>query len=336
MRETITIRLNEAKKTTSCGSSLARSLYALPVDILLTGELGAGKTTFLQGFAQGLGIPGPVTSPTYALEQRYKTADGRPFIHIDLYRLSPQHAAQLLAQTDDHNGIRCIEWADRMTAPASHPSIKIHCAHEGNGRSVSITFDDIPVPTGTQIDQWRKDARLPAHIIAHCETVARVAITCAKELIERGLIVRLKAAEASAKVHDLLRFVDFYRQDSGPHQQTSTDDEEAWSSIAKRYPGMNHESASAEFVREKGFSAVADMGLLHGLRNPIESRKTVEQKLVYYADKRVSFDRIVTLDERFNDLRERYSAGQKTIENEQWLADGKITEKELFPDGPPL
>ena len=71
MTETIEMRLPKAKNTISAGASLAASLYTVPLTLFLKGELGAGKTTFLQGFAEGLGIRERLTSPTYALEQRY-------------------------------------------------------------------------------------------------------------------------------------------------------------------------------------------------------------------------------------------------------------------------
>jgi len=72
--------------------SLAHTLYNTPVTILLSGELGSGKTTFLNGFSEGLGIVENLQSPTFALEHRHTTANGLPFLHIDLYRLSGKEA----------------------------------------------------------------------------------------------------------------------------------------------------------------------------------------------------------------------------------------------------
>jgi tRNA threonylcarbamoyladenosine biosynthesis protein TsaE len=81
--------------------------------IALHGDLGAGKTCFIQGYAAALGIDEPVTSPTYTLIGEYK---GRlPLHHIDLYRLSgPEEALGLgLEEYFDANGITAIEWAER-------------------------------------------------------------------------------------------------------------------------------------------------------------------------------------------------------------------------------
>ena len=81
--------------------------------IALHGDLGAGKTCFIQGYAAALGIDEPVTSPTYTIIGEY---EGRlPLHHIDLYRLSgPEEALGLgLEEYFDINGITAIEWAER-------------------------------------------------------------------------------------------------------------------------------------------------------------------------------------------------------------------------------
>jgi tRNA threonylcarbamoyladenosine biosynthesis protein TsaE len=83
--------------------------------ILLQGELGSGKTTFVQGLAQGLGILDPVTSPTFILQQEYE--EGRiPMIHGDLYRLKPEETSQLGWEYWDHpRGVIVIEWPERLS-----------------------------------------------------------------------------------------------------------------------------------------------------------------------------------------------------------------------------
>jgi len=81
--------------------------------VALHGDLGAGKTCFVQGLAAALGIDEPITSPTYTLIGEY---EGRlPLHHIDLYRLSgPEEALGLgLEEYFDVNGITAIEWAER-------------------------------------------------------------------------------------------------------------------------------------------------------------------------------------------------------------------------------
>lgn len=81
--------------------------------ILLQGELGSGKTTFVQGLARGLGIEDPVTSPTFILQQEYE--EGRiPLIHTDLYRLKVGEAPEL-EYCDHSSGLMVIEWPERLS-----------------------------------------------------------------------------------------------------------------------------------------------------------------------------------------------------------------------------
>ena len=334
MADSSQILLSNEDHTRTAGASLCHTLYELPVTILLTGELGAGKTTFLQGLATQLGISQPLTSPTYALEQRYRCSRGE-LIHLDLYRLSAKDAAQLIASTDDHDGIRTIEWADRLEKPPKNAiTIGITDAEE-EGRILTIQFDDMPLPSTKQIESWYKEVLLPHHIIVHCAAVAAFACTLSRALAKDGICVRKDALCRAAHVHDLFRFVDFHP--GGSHLQESNTKEEisCWQQWKERYPGLHHEDAAAAFLSEKGFSALAEIVAVHGPHAKMKQRDTIEKKLLYYADKRVQLDTVVTLEERFEDFRNRYKDGKETPEEQAWLADARQTERELFPNGIP-
>ena len=87
--------------------------------VLLAGELGAGKTCFAQGVAEGLGIPAgsPVTSPSYTL---LNVHSGRlPLYHFDLYRLSRVEDLEDLGYDEvaEGDGVTLVEWADRLSTP---------------------------------------------------------------------------------------------------------------------------------------------------------------------------------------------------------------------------
>lgn len=85
--------------------------------LALYGNLGAGKSVFARGFAHGLGITEPVTSPTFALVQEYPCPDGRMFVHADMYRINDPLG---IAGTglEEHlfapNTITLVEWAERI------------------------------------------------------------------------------------------------------------------------------------------------------------------------------------------------------------------------------
>lgn len=111
------IALSNAEETRLLGVSLGKSLPIGSV-ILLEGDLGAGKTTLVQGIAEGLGIREPVVSPTFTLINEY--LEGRvPLYHFDLYRLQPAEVEMLHLETywegiEVPAGIVAIEWAERL------------------------------------------------------------------------------------------------------------------------------------------------------------------------------------------------------------------------------
>jgi tRNA threonylcarbamoyladenosine biosynthesis protein TsaE len=109
-------RLTDSEaETQAVARELASTLEAGDV-LLLSGDLGAGKTTFVRGLAEGLGIdPGEVSSPTFTLLHEYR--GGRlTLYHADLYRLDRTATDDLgLEETGVRDGILAIEWPDRLT-----------------------------------------------------------------------------------------------------------------------------------------------------------------------------------------------------------------------------
>jgi len=107
---------------------LAATLSAGDV-LLLSGELGAGKTAFVRGLARGLGIDeDEVSSPTFTLVQEYQ---GRvPLIHVDLYRLASGEVDDLGLDAQAAQGILAIEWAERMPRP-DPGAIEVRLEHAG-------------------------------------------------------------------------------------------------------------------------------------------------------------------------------------------------------------
>ena len=106
---------NSEAETHLLGRELAATLEAGDV-LLLAGDLGAGKTTFVRGLAEGLGIdPAEVSSPTFTLLHEYR--GGRlALYHADLYRLDKTATEDLgLEETGVRDGVLAIEWPDRLT-----------------------------------------------------------------------------------------------------------------------------------------------------------------------------------------------------------------------------
>lgn len=336
MIDTVKIWLSGAEKTVSAGRSLAQSLYAIPLTIRLCGGIGAGKTTFLQGFADGLGIRARVQSPTFALEQRYRTPRCGELLHIDCHRLSLTDAQGVLEHTASHPGIRCIEWPQRagMWQPTG-PFIDISFDDgDRQCRWLTIHFHDVPLPDRLHVQQWRKDVRLPRHVCRHCDAVGAYAEFLARELLKRGIIVRPLLLRRSGELHDLLRFLDF-RDGLGPPQASyNARDRRVWGELRARYPSLAHELACAAFLETAEYHAVGRVVRTHGARLPPPHEGTIEQKVLFYADKRLKVETLVTLEERFRDLHERYGEEAKSL---VWYVQAQDIERELFPGGtPPL
>lgn len=127
----VTVRSEGEAATRSAGRLLARVVSPGDV-ILLSGDLGAGKTVFVKGLAEGLGIDDPITSPTFNI---LLVHPGRlPLHHIDLYRLDD--ASQLedidYFGTLEAGGVTAVEWGDRFpeAAPSERLELRIVIASD--------------------------------------------------------------------------------------------------------------------------------------------------------------------------------------------------------------
>jgi len=108
---------------------------------VLVGELGTGKTVWVQGFARGLGVAEPVTSPTFTLLRPYK-GDRLTLLHADLYRLeelSEINDLDLLEQLDGR-AVACIEWGEfaRPVLPANLLEVRFDCGAGDEERTIAF------------------------------------------------------------------------------------------------------------------------------------------------------------------------------------------------------
>jgi len=127
-------------QTEALGAELARTLA--PGDaVLLEGELGAGKTTFVRGACRALGVIVPVTSPTFTIGQRYPGST--PVAHVDLYRVTDLDGEEpdLLADCLGPDTISFVEWSgDAAAALSAYARIaaRVSIAHGGADRRVVV------------------------------------------------------------------------------------------------------------------------------------------------------------------------------------------------------
>lgn len=138
-----------AAETERLGAELAGALA--PGDVVLVdGELGAGKTTFVRGAARALGVSAPVTSPTFTIGQRYAAAPPVAFVsHVDLYRLASLRGEDpdLLADYIGADTITFVEWPDageREIAGLGRIARRVRLSHAGHdSRKVELTQVDL-------------------------------------------------------------------------------------------------------------------------------------------------------------------------------------------------
>lgn len=128
-------------ETAAVGRQIASGLEPGTI-VLLSGDLGAGKTAFVRGMAEGVGVnPAEVSSPTFTLMQEYR--GGRVLLrHVDLYRLKPIEVDDLgLDELTLGDVITAIEWPDRLPRPFEH-AVTVHIAHgEGDVRTISLEYE---------------------------------------------------------------------------------------------------------------------------------------------------------------------------------------------------
>jgi tRNA threonylcarbamoyladenosine biosynthesis protein TsaE len=112
--------------------------------VVLTGPLGAGKTVFAQGIAEGLGVRERVTSPTFVIAHVHR--DGRvPFVHVDAYRLSS------VAEVDDLDldasvaeSVTAVEWGGGLVESLADAWLEVHIARRADDETRTVTY----VPRG--------------------------------------------------------------------------------------------------------------------------------------------------------------------------------------------
>jgi tRNA threonylcarbamoyladenosine biosynthesis protein TsaE len=135
---------HSAEETTSWGRQFAARLKA-PIVVLLSGELGSGKTTLTKGIVSGLGAASEeeVTSPTFTLVHVYGQSQRSTskVHHVDLYRIENFHDFETLGMEDvfEQPGVLIVEWAERFPLRSPWPQIRVRLEHlDGDRRRLTV------------------------------------------------------------------------------------------------------------------------------------------------------------------------------------------------------
>jgi tRNA threonylcarbamoyladenosine biosynthesis protein TsaE len=135
-----TFETRSEDETVRVGSGLGRTLATGDV-VLLYGDLGAGKTAFVRGLAEGVGAsPDDVSSPTFTIMQEYRGGQV-PLYHVDLYRLNDAREIEELGLDEiAAEGALAIEWAEKIEGAAQYAdATRVRITHgEGDARTITI------------------------------------------------------------------------------------------------------------------------------------------------------------------------------------------------------
>ena len=154
----MTFLTNSEADTTALAARVAPMLAAGDA-VLLEGDLGAGKSVFARGIARGMGVEGPMPSPTFTLMIPYE-AGGRRLYHFDLYRLADpdEYYAAGLDEFVGGDGVAVVEWpgmAELDPSPALR--IRLERGADDDTRRISIENDGVAGFDPAALAEWRDE-----------------------------------------------------------------------------------------------------------------------------------------------------------------------------------
>ena len=133
----VEIEVESAEAMVELGRLLGMRLRAGDV-VILSGDLGAGKTTLMRGVGEGMGVRGPVTSPTFVIARRHPSQVGGPdLVHADAYRLGSAGEFEDL-DLDADDAVVCVEWGRDRAEGLAEQRLEIDIETVGDGRRVVI------------------------------------------------------------------------------------------------------------------------------------------------------------------------------------------------------
>jgi uncharacterized protein len=164
------------------------------------------------------------------------------------------------------------------------------------------------LPTRSQCLNLMQEHHVPAHVRQHSLTVAKLAVFLATKLRDKGIAINIDLVDRACLLHDLFRLFEFRESDYDKSAPPPTEkDKEQWEHLRAEYKGLCHEDAAYDLLKQK-YPALALTIKRHryaALLDEQDRPHTWEEKLVYYADKRVMHDKIVPLKKRLEEAHKR-------------------------------
>jgi len=154
------------------------------------------------------------------------------------------------------------------------------------------------------IRQIKKEYHVPAHVIGHMQKVAEVCELIADIVVKNGEKIDKGSLLTAAHIHDSLRIIDFRIFDPENFPSTYSDEDlKKWYELREEFKNQSHEEALEKII-QKNHPKIAKLIGKHGFFS-IDELNTLEEKTLYYADKRVDEEKVVSLEDRFKTGRKR-------------------------------
>lgn len=182
--------------------------------------------------------------------------------------------------------------------------------------------------TEQQLLKLWEDHRVPLHIRLHMKKVAAVAMLLGQKINQHDIKVDLVKLRQAALLHDMLKIGDIAEQNFDNYcEGQKPADVELWKALRSKMKGQDHMDGGFDFFMNLNEPVIALMIKRHRFEGIIDLKntpRTIEEKILYYADKRVKHDQLVALEERLHDGKQRY------YPNGDIPADQELIEKAVF------
>lgn len=181
-----------------------------------------------------------------------------------------------------------------------------------------------------EIKKIYQEFRTPQNIIDHMEAVAKFCEFLAAKLAKKGFEIQKEEVINAALLHDTVRICDIRDFDpanfpDGKNPETV----KIWQELRNKYQKIGHEKAMAKILHQRNEDYLANLIEKHGFLE-VDNLETLEEKILYYADKRFDGDKIVSLDERFREGKKRNLRPEDNLARIQQTEEKiKLLEKEL-------
>ncbi|MBU1260937.1 MAG: HD domain-containing protein [Planctomycetes bacterium] len=194
------------------------------------------------------------------------------------------------------------------------------------------------IPTIEQCYELLKQCHVPKHIVRHCEATADFAVELAKRILRNGIKIDIDFVHRACLLHDIMRVCDFSKPIDDIFDEPITEkDREKWQQLSQRHKGLRHEDAACEFLKAE-YPKIALAIKKHAYKSLLNEKlkpQTIEEKIVYYADKRVMHNKVVSLAERLEEGHSRNTCPAEEKTADIGYIDSLIfeLEKELLSAG---